>query len=80
MEKQYISRKRKYEEIHIVPLFSALNSSYNGLSKQHLSPCEKPCVCRCVCRHGKASALDFNKKKDLVEKEIEELFAESWVV
>ncbi len=57
---------------HIIPLFSALDSSYEEGSRVH-SSCEKPCVCVCVCRHGKASSMDFSKKKDL-EKNIEELF------
>jgi len=60
---------------HIIPLFSALDSSDEEGSKVY-SSCEKPCVCVCVCRHGKASSLDFSKKGDL-EEDIEKLFDKS---
>jgi len=56
---------------HIIPLFSALDSSRDG--SVVLSSCEKVCVCVCVCRHGKASSMDFSKK-DSLEKETETLF------
>ena len=56
---------------HIIPLFSALNSSGEGSNVP--SACERPCVCVCVCRHGKASSLDFEKQGDL-EKSTEILF------
>lgn len=61
---------------HITPLFSALNSSGEGSSV--LSACERPCVCICVCRHGKASSLDFEKQGDL-EKSIGILFKKALV-
>ncbi len=57
---------------HITPLFSALDSSY-GEGSRVLSSCERPCVCVCVCKHGKASSMDFSEKKNL-ERETEELF------
>ncbi len=60
---------------HIIPLFSALDSSDEEGSRVY-SSCERPCVCVCVCRHGKASSMDFSKQEGL-EKDIEELFDES---
>lgn len=59
---------------HITPLFSALDSS-NEKSKV-ISTCERPCVCVCVCRHGKSSSLDFSRKRGL-ERKTETLFREA---
>lgn len=72
MEYKSETASESYE--HITPLFSALDSAYDG--SRVLSSCERPCVCVCVCRHGKASSMDFSGKKNL-EKEIEELFKKS---
>ncbi|HJX50921.1 MAG TPA: hypothetical protein VJ438_05670 [Candidatus Nanoarchaeia archaeon] len=71
--------KTKYEKLnsenaiykHITALFSALDSGYNRSNV--VSACERPCVCVCVCRHGKSAVLDFSKRKDL-EKGTEKLF------
>ena len=76
MENIYKSQKELYREVHMVPLFSALDSSYDKTIEQHFSPCERSCVCHCVCRHGKSASLDFNSGK-VLEKEIAELFEES---
>ncbi len=70
MEYKTKTNVENYE--HIIPLFSAIDSSYKG--SKVVSPCERPCVCVCVCKHGKSSSMDFSREKELEEKGIEKLF------